>query len=232
MCNTLFHVLVGLCIYEWPKIYPWICPQWVLLRRTAEKLRITQLKAFPSVLMCWHFMRSWAQAKNYHGAGPISTIFYLGNVRNEMLVFLEHSFSGIDQFSANNSCFVWASSCQFRKFVSVTGLNVQRKERMHRQVHFRQFAKCGCQICACIRERCAVLGDKWVVLATDCGIKDHPLISQQTTPLAHAITYLAFNSVCNERICSLVHPEQYWVHGRAIAVASILMCHVWTLLAY
>ena len=45
---------------------------------------------------------------------------------------------------------------------------------------------------ACVRERCAVLGDKWVVLDTAICIKDHPLTSQQSAPLADASIYLAF----------------------------------------
>ena len=43
---------------------------------------------------------------------------------------------------------------------------------------------------ACVRERCAVLGDKWVVLDTAICIKDHPLISQHSAPLADANTQL------------------------------------------
>ena len=62
--------------------------------------------------------------------------------------------------------------------------------------------KCRCQTCARVRERCAVMGDKWVVLAT-CGIKDHPLISQHTTPLADAITYLPLK-FCKRRTNLLV----------------------------
>ena len=36
-----------------------------------------------------------------------------------------------------------------------------------------------------------MLGDKWVVLDTAIGSKDHPLISQHGAPLADACTCLA-----------------------------------------
>ena len=42
-----------------------------------------------------------------------------------------------------------------------------------------------------------------------------------TGPALH-IWHLKYES--SVKICSAMRPEQYWVHGRAIAVASILMC--------
>ena len=45
-------------------------------------------------------------------------------------------------------------------------------------------------MCACACERCAMLADKWAVLDTAIGIKEHPLISQHSAPLADASTYL------------------------------------------
>ena len=90
---------------------------------------------------------------------------------------------------------------------------------------------CRLKMCACVREGCAVLGDKWVALDS--------VIVSRTTHLSPRtarcswkqthIWYLNFKS--SLKVCSSVHPNQYWVHGRSTAVASILMCHVWLLLA-
>ena len=69
------------------------------------------------------------------------TIVYLRNVPHEMLMFSAHSLHSSYELSANNSC-------QFRKLVRVTGLDVQLKERIRRHayklesVRGRQNVKC------------------------------------------------------------------------------------------
>ena len=61
----------------------------------------------------------------------------------------------------------------------------------HTEVHMHTpLLKCRNQLCTCVRGRGAVLEDEWEVLDTDCGIKDYPLISQHSAPLANASTHM------------------------------------------
>ena len=117
-----------------------------------------------------------------------------------------------------------SSSLQVSMYIEQKGCTDEHIIRIHTNFRWK--------ICACIRERCAVLGDKWVVLDTDCvsrTIHLSPSTMHRSQTQAHTWHLDCENSVT---LCLAVHPEQYWVHGRAIAVASILMCHVWILLAY
>ena len=88
------------------------------------------------------------------------------------------------------------------------------------------------QICACVREQCAVLGDKWVALDTAI-VSRTILISPSTAYRSRTQAHVwHLNFKISSIVCAQVHPDQYWVHGRATAVASLLMCHAWLLLAY
>ena len=86
--------------------------------------------------------------------------------------------------------------------------------------------ECRLKMCACVRERCAVLGNMWVALDTAIVSRTTHL-SPSTARLSRKQTHFSFlNNKISLKVCSWVHPNQYWVHGRSNAVASILMCHV------
>ena len=133
--STLQDVLVGLCIYGLPKFDPRMCPRWALMRRIAEKRAYTLTI---TIFKCIDVMTLYACMNACHKLSPcrpsmdhflVRAIWWM-----KCWFYWLNCYMWISsrQFLTNNSYFVWASSCQFKKVVRTRGIDEQWKERMHR----------------------------------------------------------------------------------------------------